>query len=147
MQRYKKSGIYARENIIYLFDYQFIHHCIFKQQSHIFPLDGVKSLITYMFDFHEPVIVVETLLKQGCGASVIVEKTDFPAVLGHDDEHLVFLWLAMKLLPDDRQNPVIFAPHVVKIAYIPEPLQTVYIQHSPSRFSTSFFRRSKLRFF
>ncbi len=48
-----------------------------------------------MFDFHEPVIAVETLLKQGRGASVIVEKTYLPAVFRHDDEHLVFLRLAV----------------------------------------------------
>lgn len=122
MQRYKKSGIYARENIIYLFDYQFIHHCIFKQQSHIFPLNGVKSLLTHVFDFHEPVIAVETLLKQGRGASVIVEKTYLPAVFRHDDEHLVFLRLAVELLTDDGEDTVIFTPHVMEITYIPESL-------------------------
>ena len=81
-----------------------------------------KSLLTHVFDFHEPVIAVETLLKQGRGASVIVEKTYLPAVFRHDDEHLVFLRLAVELLTDDGEDTVIFTPHVMEITYIPESL-------------------------
>lgn len=101
MQRYKKSGRYAREYIIYLFDSQFIHHRALKKERHVFPVYCIEGLIPYMIDLHEPVIPVEALLEQCRRTPVVVEESYFPAVFRHDDENLVFLRFPVELLAYD----------------------------------------------
>ena len=48
--------------------------------------------------YHEPVTFTETFFIEAERAPVIAEETDFPPVLGHDNENFIFLWLSVQLL-------------------------------------------------
>lgn len=99
----------------------------------------IGYLVTFPVRYytHKLVPGSELLFKECAGTLIVRKKTDGTTILGQNDEHISFGGFTMQLFADHGKDTGMFTTHIREVTDVIKTVQTGYVQHRASSFSTS----------